>query len=158
MLFRGVFLSLVDEACSAIEQKIEYLRNVRLEPVLFSFTRRTNPPAINVTIHLREDNFDIDIDIVPGIHLRTDTQTMYCGKVINAPIHAVCKWKEEEASTALEFVDQDIVWHFNSAGYEKFMLDIAREDQRQKYIITGLRIIKTYFSKTRTASLNPPQR
>ncbi|XP_060586028.1 uncharacterized protein LOC132741781 [Ruditapes philippinarum] len=167
MIHQSVFESLIDKSCRAIEEKIEAMPRSRN----FHISRKMNPPAVNITIHLDDDANDlfmnqgqirnrsdivreIDLDIVPAIRLRFDSDTEYNGRPVNAVIHAVCKWKEEEAVKSLEFADQMLVWHINSAGYERYTLDVARTSQKQKYILTALRILKTYFTKTKTTAKN----
>ncbi|XP_060586020.1 uncharacterized protein LOC132741780 isoform X1 [Ruditapes philippinarum] len=169
MIHQGVFESLIDKSCRAIEEKIEAMQ--RCKKVNFHITRKMNPPAVNITIHLDDDANDlfmrqcqirnrtdvvreIDLDIVPALRLRVDSQTIYNGSPVNAVIHAVCKWKEEDAAKSLEIADQGLVWHINSAGYERYILDVARTDQKQKYILTALRILKTYFTKAKTIAKN----
>ncbi|XP_053400505.1 uncharacterized protein LOC128545901 isoform X1 [Mercenaria mercenaria] len=163
-LHQGVFMSLIDQSCRSIEEKIKAMK--RSKHVCFDITRRMNPPAINITIHLDDDANDlfmrqgqirnrneiareIDLDIVPAIRLRVDKHTRYNGNSVNAVIHAVCKWKEEDAAKSLEIADQMLVWHINSAGYERYTLDVARTIQKNRYILTALRILKTYFTKTK---------
>ncbi|XP_060586019.1 uncharacterized protein LOC132741778 isoform X3 [Ruditapes philippinarum] len=165
MLHQGVFESLIDKSCRAIEEKIEAMQRSR--KVNFHITRKMNPPAVNITIHLDDDANDlfmnqgqirnrsdivreIDLDIVPAIRLRVDSHTTYNGRPVNAVIHAVCKWKEEDATRSLEIADQVLVWHINSAGYERYTLDVARTDHKQIFILTALRILKTYFTKTKS--------
>jgi hypothetical protein len=167
MIHQGVFESLIDKSCRAIEEKIEAMQ--RCEKVNFHITRKMNPPAVNITIHLDDDANDlfmnqgqirnrsdtvreIDLDIVPAIRLRVDSHTIYNGSPVNAKIHAVCKWKEEDAKRSLEIEDEVLVWHINSAGYERYTLDVARTDNKQIFILTALRILKTYFTKTKTIS------
>ncbi|XP_053391500.1 uncharacterized protein LOC123541466 [Mercenaria mercenaria] len=166
-MHQRVFVSLIDQSCRAIEEKIAAIKRSR--NVSFHITRRMNPPAINITIHLDDEANDlfmkqgqirdrsdvvreIDLDIVPAIRLRVDKDTRYNGNPVNAVIHAVCKWKEEDAAKTLEIADQMLVWHINSAGYERYTLDVARTNQKQKYILTALRILKTYFTKTNAAA------
>ncbi|XP_060579410.1 uncharacterized protein LOC132736317 [Ruditapes philippinarum] len=169
MIHQGVFESLIDKSCRVIEEKIQAMQRSR--NVNFHITRKMNPPAVNITIHLDDDANDlfmrqgqikirtdivreIDLDIVPAIRLRVDSDTKYNGRPVNAVIHAVCKWKEEDAVKSLEFADQMLLWHINSAGYERYALDVARTTQKQKYILTALRILKTYFTKTLTIAKN----
>jgi hypothetical protein len=95
----------------------------------------------------------IHFDIVPAIRLNTDKITLYNGLHINAAWHAVCKWKEEESPNSLQMANQSRLWHMNSAGYERHIFDVARTINVQRYILTALRILKTYFRKVRSASL-----
>jgi len=176
-LHQRVFGSMVDKACNTIIEKIKNLKRSG-ESINFNITRKMNPPAINIVIILSDDVHalfmkqgqprstdslvkEIDVDVVPGLLLRYDNNTKYEGMLLNCPIHAVCKWAEQERGKALEFVDASLVWSVNTNGYEKHLLDIARQDRRNMYILTALRIVKTYFVRKKAiakeADHAPPQ-
>ena len=151
-LYERFFKSLVDKATDTIRESNMYKNLV--------ITRKDNPPAVNVQI--RNNGFDptlpsvIDIDFVPAFRLRVDETTTYEGTPLNCPIHAVCKWSPPESFKALEFVDSEIVWNVKTTGYEIHILDVARNDTRKSIILTALRIVKTYFTKTKHSSNSPP--
>ena len=176
-LHQRVFGSMVDKACNTIIEKIKNLKRSG-ESINFNITRKMNPPAINIVIILSDDVHalfmkqgqprstdslvkEIDVDVVPGLLLRYDNTTKYEGMLLNCPIHAVCKWAEQERGKALEFVDASLVWSVNTNGYEKHLLDVARQDRRKLYILTALRIVKTYFVRTKAIAKKaghvPPQ-
>ncbi|KAL4239007.1 hypothetical protein ACF0H5_003711 [Mactra antiquata] len=167
-LYTALFLSIIDKSCASIEEKIKKTAGVK-----FQLTRRTNPPALNITIHLDVDgnnffmpqgrmrtpadgNSTIDIDVIPAIRLRKDDQSFYQGSRTNALIHGIPKWKEEEARGVFEVADQDRVWLINSVAYERHIFDVARSSEKQRYILTALRIVKTYFNKTKKKNPPPP--
>ncbi|XP_045187922.2 uncharacterized protein LOC123545672 [Mercenaria mercenaria] len=169
MLHQAVFESLIDQSSLAIEEKVVAM--ACRQNINFHITRRMNPPAVNIRIcfddaanelFMRQGQIrnpsevvrEIDLDIVPAIRLRIDQTTHYNGNPVNAVVHAVCKWKEEDAAKSLEIANQKIVWHINSAGYERYTLDVARTNQKQRYILTALRLLKTYFTKTKTIAKN----
>ena len=151
-LYESVFKSMVDKATDQIRASNDHQNLV--------ITRKDNPPAVNVQI--RNNGFDpslpsvIDIDFVPAFRLRVDETTTYEGTPLNCPIHAVCKWSPPESSKALEFVDSEIVWNVKTTGYEIHILDVARNDTRKSIIFTALRIVKTYFTKTKKLTHSPP--
>ncbi|KAH3829652.1 uncharacterized protein LOC127876199 [Dreissena polymorpha] len=175
-LHEKVLTSIVDAASAIVEKNIQDNKEVK-----FSITRKKNPPAINITIHLNEEAHnklmvkgklrkaedstgEIDLDIVPAIKLRDDEKTTYEGIRLDCPIHAVCKWVEGDMKQMLEFVsetEKTLVWHINSSGYEKHTLDVIRTTARGHYILTALRIMKTYFVKAKTpakdSKQSPPQ-
>ena len=170
-LHEKVLTSLVDTASHAVEKKMSG------DKVDFKIRRKKNPPAINITIHLNDHAHDalmpqgklkqsmggeIDLDVVPAMLLKIDADTQYKGLKLNCPVHAVCKWVEGDTVKMLEFVPQKtLVWHVNSAGYEKHTLDVARKIQKQRYILTALRIMKTFFVKAKKVAKDkkesPPQ-
>lgn len=170
-LHERVLTSLVDTAARVVE------RSLPGENVDFTITRKKNPPAINITIRLNDEAHEqlmkqgklknrmmgeIDLDIVPAICLRKDGRTTYQGITLDCPVHAVCKWVEGDTVKMLEFVNQkDLIWHVNSAGYEKHTLDVARTIPKQQYILTALRITKTFFvkakKKAKDEKRSPPQ-
>ena len=148
-LHQRVFGSMVDKACNTIIEKIKNLKRSG-ESIIFNITRKMNPPAINIVIILSDDVHalfmkqgqprstdilvkEIDVDVVPGLLLRYDNTTKYEGMFLNCPIHAVCKWAEQERGKALEFVDASLVWSVNTNGYEKHLLYIARQDKKYVY-------------------------
>jgi len=151
-LYENVFKSMVDKATDKIRASKDYQTLV--------ITRKDHPPAVNVQI--RNNGFsptlpsEINIDFVPAILLRVDKTSKYEGTRLNCPIHAVCKWSPPESSKALEFVDSEIVWNVKTTGYEIHILDVARNDMRKSIIFTALRIVKTYFTKTKKSSSSPP--
>jgi len=160
----------VDTAALAVQHTLAelYISND------FTITRKKNPPAINITINLNDEAYgaimkqgklpsstkivnEIDLDIVPAIKLRKDACTTYEGSFMGCPVHAVCKWVEGDTVRMLDFVTVDrrsLVWHVNSAGYEKHTLDIARSPShtQQRYILTALRIMKTVFVREKQSA------
>lgn len=176
-LYQKVFESMFDKACNKIVAEISSCTEFG-QTTNFSLKRKMNPPAINITILLDDDDHkkfmkagqpknlsnlvkEIDVDVVPGFLLRYDMETKYEGVALKCPIHAVCKWAEEERSRALDFVNTCLVWDVKTTGYEKHLLDVARRDRKKLYILTALRIVKTYFTRTKTiakeAGHPPPQ-
>ncbi|XP_052277206.1 uncharacterized protein LOC127876197 isoform X3 [Dreissena polymorpha] len=175
-LHEKILTSIVDAASVIVQNTIRDNKEVE-----FSITRKKNPPAINITIHLNEEAHnqfmvagklrkaedgtgEIDLDIVPAMKLREDTTTTYQGTRLGSPIHAVCKWVEGDMNQMLEFVsetEKPLVWHINSSGYEKHTLDVIRTTARGQYILTALRIMKTYFVRAKTLAKDkkqsPPQ-
>lgn len=167
-----VFKSIIDRSCSSIE-KIISKDIAATDKARFNITSRINPPSVNIIIEYsneakkslrlegkrmnKADNIrEINLDIVPALCMRTDNETLYNGKHLNCPIYAVCKWAEEESVRDMGFARSDLIWHLSTAGYEMHILDEARCDQRQRYILTALRIIKTLFANLRK-STSPPQ-
>ncbi|KAL4219034.1 hypothetical protein ACF0H5_021617 [Mactra antiquata] len=167
-LYTALFLPIIDQSCASIEEKIKKIAGVK-----FRLTRRTNPPAVNITIHLDTDGNNlfmpqgriqnptggiskIDVDVIPAIRLKKDDQSFYQGSYMNAFIHGIPKWKEDGARGAFEVADQDRVWLINSVAYERHMFDVARLSEKQRYILTALRIVKTYFKKTKKRNPPPP--
>ncbi|XP_052233159.1 uncharacterized protein LOC127846018 [Dreissena polymorpha] len=155
-LYERVFYSMVDKAIHnlTIEDASTIFRNAET----FRLTQNWNPPAINVTIELKFSGKPakvIDLDLVPAFCLSLDKTTRYKDCLLNCPIHAVCKWIDGE-----DF-NQDLIWSAKSTGYEIHILDVARDDQRTLFIMTALRIVKTYFVKTtqiaKAGSFLPPQ-
>lgn len=177
-LHQRVFESMFDRACVRIIEQVSALRQTG-QSSNFNIKRKMNPPAINITISLEDDDAhqlfmragrpknvanltkEIDLDVVPGILLRNDNATSYNEVLLNCPIHAVCKWAEDNRQKALDFVNSSLVWDVKTTGYEKHILDVARRDRRNLYILTALRIVKTYFVRTksiaRQAGHPPPQ-
>lgn len=170
-----VFKSLVDSSCSSIQQIVNDKVIATNDKAVFRITRRINPPSVNITIQYNDyaaeyfmtegaiknktDKMrEINLDLVLALCLRHDSQTQYQGTEFNCPIHAVCKWAEEESVKALGFARSDLIWHLSTAGYEKHILDLARLDQqRQQYILMALRMIKTVFANLRNSESPPPQ-
>lgn len=168
-LHEKVLTSLIDTASRAVERSIT--------GESFTIRRKKNPPAINITICLNDEvhaslmkqgklkqqmGKEIDLDVVPAILLKRDETTYYLSMKLNCPVHAVCKWVEGDTVKMLEFADQKtLVWHVNSAGYEKHTLDVARSIPKQRYILTALRIMKTFFVKAKKMAKenkdSPPQ-
>ncbi|WAQ98331.1 hypothetical protein MAR_022704 [Mya arenaria] len=177
-LHTKVFQSMVDKAIEKINQQIYNHEITTGQKCSFglkndrTLTRKMNPPSINVTITFKRDliyervgrvraDKELDLDFVPAFLLRRDKTTTYEGVLLNCPIHAICKWAEENSFKALDFVDQNLIWDVKSLGYERHILDVARRDKRKLYILTALRILKTYFVKTkeiaRQSGGTPPQ-
>lgn len=71
--------------------------------------------------------------------------TMYKGIRLDCSIYSICKWAENEQKRVLKFIDSSLIWEVTTRGYEKHIIDVARQDRRTLYILTALRIIKTYF-------------
>ncbi|KAL4239008.1 hypothetical protein ACF0H5_003712 [Mactra antiquata] len=155
-LHRHVFQSLMDQSLQTVASGYSGV----------TFTRKMNPPAINITIHLNDDAYkgfaprgmlkqyvvttkDIDVDIIPALRLQIDQYSAYNDEKMNATIHVICKWKEEESEKALEIADQNFVWLINSVAYERHIFDVARGDSKQQYITTALRLVKTYLTKVK---------
>ncbi|XP_052795651.1 uncharacterized protein LOC128228394 [Mya arenaria] len=166
-----IFESMVDSAVEKMNTEIKIHDILEMKKCKFALKRKMNPPSINLAITFKaaEQVFDIgplkdkdmDLDFVPAFLLRHDQTTSYEGELLKCPIHAVCKWAEENSLKALEIADQTRIWDVKSTGYEKHILDVAREDERKLYILTALRILKTYFVKTKKyakeSGCAPPQ-
>ncbi|WAQ98335.1 hypothetical protein MAR_022708 [Mya arenaria] len=173
-LHTKVFQSMVDTAIDNINQAIEHHNRDTNQPSRFGLRRKMNPPSINVTISMKggvtydswgnvktSTDKELDLDFVPAFLLGKDQTTRYEGVLLECPIHAICKWAEEDSFKAIEFVDQILIWDIKSVGYERHILDVARRDTKKLYILTALRILKTYFVKTkeiaRQSRGSPPQ-
>ncbi|XP_052794411.1 uncharacterized protein LOC128227688 [Mya arenaria] len=173
-LHTKVFQSMVDKAIENINQQIynhDIITGQKCEFVLKNdkpIKRKMNPPSINVTIKLKRGviyerlgsvnaDKELNLDFVPAFRLPRDKTTTYEDVLLDCPIHAICKWAEENSFKALEFVDQNLIWDVKSLGYERHILDVARRDKRKLYILTALRILKTYFVKTKEIASSPPQ-
>ncbi|WAQ98236.1 hypothetical protein MAR_022609 [Mya arenaria] len=166
-----IFESMVDSAVFKINSQMLIHNIIYTNKCMFALKRKMNPPSINLTITLKasEQFFgighlkdkEIDLDFVPAFLLRYDTTTSYEGVLMQCPIHAVCKWAEDNSFKALKTADQSRIWVVKSTGYEKHILDVARENERKLYILTALRILKTYFVKTKKYAKesggSPPQ-
>ncbi|XP_053397031.1 uncharacterized protein LOC128556324, partial [Mercenaria mercenaria] len=141
-----------DEFDSVIEFHIEGLQ---LSEKRINKNRKYVPGFCYLQVEQRRDKLQEKypkLDIVPALRLRVDEHTRYNGNSVNADIHAVCKWKEEDAEKSLVIANQMLVWHINSAGYERYTLDVARTIQKHRYILTAHRILKTYFTKTKAVA------
>ncbi|XP_052779276.1 uncharacterized protein LOC128216677 [Mya arenaria] len=161
-LHERVLTSIVDKATLAVEATLKTRENVK-----FSIRRKKKPPAINITLLLNDEAHEalmkqgrmknkvdsikeIDLDIVPALKLSVDDSTRYEDIPLNCPIHAVCKWVEGDMVRMLEFIPhKPLIWHVNSSSYERHMLDVARTSSKGQCILTALRIMKTYFVRTK---------
>ena len=157
-LHQQVFQSIIDQATDKIRDIISNLeiRGKRLE---FQISRIMNPPSINLTIHVTNGK-KINVDVVPGLLLREDQipDPARLGQTMDCPVYAVFRWAEEASVKAQKFTDPDTVWRICSSGYEKHTADVARCRQQERYIMTALRILKTYFTKTKkSGNSTPPQ-
>ncbi|KAH3775142.1 hypothetical protein DPMN_176539 [Dreissena polymorpha] len=144
VLHEKIFESMVDTARHVITTAMQDTSRFLRKASSFRLYRKMNPPAINVTIQLCYNDIlkkEIDVDLVPAFQLRKDERTTYEGHQINCPIHAVCKWVGKVER------DERLVWDVKTTGYEKHILDMARQSRRKLYIVTALRIVKTYFVK-----------
>ncbi|KAH3700259.1 hypothetical protein DPMN_075232 [Dreissena polymorpha] len=158
LIHEKVFESMVDKAIKTLSKTLQDTKPWDHMAESFTLTRKMNPLAINVTIEMKfygRLSKVIDLDLVPSYRLHYDTTTRYEGVRLNCPIHAICKWVDGED------LNQNLIWSPKSTGYEMHIFDIARKDQRKLYILTALRIIKTYLVKTKeiakAAGHPPPQ-
>ena len=157
-LHQQVFQSIIDQVTDKIRDIISDLE-IRGQRPGFQISRIMNPPSINLTIHMTNGK-NIDVDVVPGLLLREDQvpDPARPGQTMDCPVYAVFRWAEQRSMKGARFNDADIVWRICSSGYEKHTADVARCRQQERYIITALRILKTYFSKTkRSGNSAPPQ-
>ncbi|WAQ98318.1 hypothetical protein MAR_022691 [Mya arenaria] len=156
-LHTKVFQSIVDTATININKAIDHHNRIESQMSKFGLRRLMNPPSVNVKINLKggvtydewggvktSEDKEIDLDLVPAFLLRRTN-----GALLQCPIHAICKWAEEDSFKALEFVDQNLKWDVKSVGYERHILDVARTDKKMRIILTALRIVKTCFVKTK---------
>ncbi|KAK3095482.1 hypothetical protein FSP39_015191 [Pinctada imbricata] len=93
----------------------------------------------------------IDIDFVPGMLIGRDVipnpysvkeyhlETMVCER------YAVMKWINKK-NTNIKEADKSLLWRNSSSGYEKHVLDVARRNPSQRYILTACRILKAYIA------------
>lgn len=169
-LHQRVFVSMVDRSVRNITARIrEAVELTTPETVQFTIRRKMNPPSINITIDLdrsvhqhfmlagRIRNVSmvnqIDVDIVPGIIIRTDQvpNPVLLSRTMNCPVYTVFKWQEDSSVGMEVFGSRPVlIWRICSSGYEKHTLDVARRDQRLRYVITALRLLKTYFAKVKS--------
>ncbi|KAL4220397.1 Mitochondrial fission 1 protein [Mactra antiquata] len=165
-----VFQSLIDKSFPQVKQRVT-------ENEDFTISRKSKAPAITITIEMSDAAYNdivkeakrkpqkyankIGVDIILALRVETDRETEFCGRKVNAPVHAICKWKEEESAKALHFADQEKNWLLNSVAYERFIFDVARNVTKQQYIFTALRILKTYLTKVKEDHIDrkspPPQ-
>ncbi|KAH3775145.1 uncharacterized protein LOC127844339 [Dreissena polymorpha] len=160
VIHEKVFESMVDKAINTLSNTIREAKPWRHMAESFTLTRKMNPPAINVTIEMKfhgRPSKVIDLDLVPAYLFDYDRTTTYEGVLLNCPIHAICKWVDGED------LNQNLIWSSKSTGYEMHIFDVARNDPRKRklFILTAVRIIKTYFVKTKeiakAAGHPPPQ-
>ncbi|XP_045209758.2 uncharacterized protein LOC123561450 [Mercenaria mercenaria] len=101
----------------------------------------------------------IDVDIVPGIQLRTEqvpNPTDWDG-TMECPRYAVFRWVEQNQPAAAYYkYAPEIRWRVCTSGYEKHVVDVTRGSKEQSYIVTALRIMKSEFQGLR-GLLEPPQ-
>ncbi|XP_052230411.1 uncharacterized protein LOC127844338 isoform X1 [Dreissena polymorpha] len=155
ILHERIFESMVDTAINQISLTMGKLSSFSRR---LQLKRKINPPSINVNIKVVCDGQptkEIDVDLVPAYRLREDKTTRYEERFLNCPIHAVCKWVTQVESA------ERIVWDLKTLGYEKHILDVARENRRKLFILTALRIVKTYFVRrskyAKISGVAPPQ-
>ncbi|WAQ98334.1 hypothetical protein MAR_022707 [Mya arenaria] len=119
--------SMLDTAIENINTAIDHHNRITSQMPKFGLRRKMNPPSVNVKINLKggvtydewggiktSKNREIDLDFVPAFLMRRDQTTRYEGALLQCPIHAICKWAEEDSHKALEFVDQDLKWDVKS--------------------------------------------
>lgn len=169
-LHQRVFESMIDRSVTNIIAKIE--ESIKGMIVPFRICRKMNPPSINITIEVPDEVHQhfmpagtlrpgstvrqIDVDIVPGILIRTDMvpDPFNPNRTMECPVYAVFKWREESKAGPEVFgAKADLLWRICSSGYEKHTFDVARNDQRMRYIMTALRLIKTYCTATKKRAL-----
>lgn len=86
---------------------------------------------------------NLEIDLVPGFLLSTDTYTCYADndRFVSCERYGVIKWlKEGDLNISSE--DGDLIWRNSSCGYEKCIFDIAQKNPDQLYIMTACIVLK----------------
>ena len=69
-----------------------------------------------------------------------DTRMMPCVR------YGIMKWVNKK-NPAISVDDKDMLWRESTCGYEKHILDVARRNQSQKYVMTACRLLKGALKK-----------
>lgn len=69
-----------------------------------------------------------------------DTRMMGCER------YGIMKWVNKK-NPAISVDDKDMLWRESTCGYEKHILDVARRNQSQKYVMTACRLLKGALRK-----------
>lgn len=157
---------------TSILAQVKHRFNIRLKKVTkntyneYSIVVKPESPNLKITIKVKskdglddfknlldsgynnEDSSDlnevnVEIDLVPGFLLSTDTYTCYADndRVVSCERYGVIKWlKEGDLNISSE--DGDLIWRNSSCGYEKCIFDIAQKNLNQLYIMTACIVLK----------------
>ncbi|XP_061194751.1 uncharacterized protein LOC133202905 [Saccostrea echinata] len=104
---------------------------------------------------------ELEADLVPAICLSSDTvpdpytvhdfhpclqhhPTSYRDRQMPCERYGVMKWVNESTNAIPldPMQSRDVLWRNSTCGYEKHILDVARRNQSQRYILTACRLFK----------------
>lgn len=109
--------------------------------------------GMHVTIKSNKKQ-SLDIDFVPAFHLRNDrvpnphTAHLPHGfgiENMNCQVYAVMKWAHRSTEASSKF-DSDCLWRECTSGYEKHILDVCRQNNSKRFLMTACRLLKSYVA------------
>ena len=129
-----VFEFIFEKAIKKIKDGTRIDRKTKIDQIVIG----ENDPAITLDIdyYYKKHEREISIDVVPAFVMKYDEIKLpaYCKRAsVKCPVYAVLKWEVE-----------DFVWRICYSGYEKHIIDEARNVIKGQMILTAFRLMKKF--------------
>lgn len=148
-LQKCVFTSILDQALSKINTILE---GESTHSSQYMVRRSVKFPNLQLTVFKSTSAMSghelFSVDFVPGILIESDNVFNPLTKcMMTCERHAVMKWRNKNNPDIPE-ADYDFIFRNSTSGYEKHVLDVAYHNVNQRYILTAIRLLKTYLKNT----------
>ncbi|XP_056004836.1 uncharacterized protein LOC125659950 isoform X1 [Ostrea edulis] len=149
--------------------KIVIRNNIELEGVGYYVARLQGSYGKTVSVKSIHVS-DVEADLVPGLCLSSDTvpdpyavhdfhqchiakSTISADEQMSCKRYGVMKWVNKVNPNIPES-ERKFLWRNSTCGYEKHILDVARRNRSQRYVMTACRLLKGALREFQPNSTN----